>query len=131
MGTQKILALKEVRTFHHGCQVYTWVDPVEKGLNLQPGLTYKLVPAVQVNCPSHRQLHFQPPLGQNYFTFTFIRQCGFLAIESSFLKRTACSPLHSICAIPFPFNSTAISFCFNFPKSTFEHSAVILHAFAC
>ena len=39
MGTQKILALKEVRSFHHGCQVYTWVDPVEKGLNLQPGLT--------------------------------------------------------------------------------------------
>ena len=38
MGTQKILALKEVRSFHHGCQVYTWVDPVEKGLNLQPGL---------------------------------------------------------------------------------------------
>ena len=38
MGTQKNLALKEVRSFHHGCQVYTWVDPVEKGLNLQPGL---------------------------------------------------------------------------------------------
>ena len=38
MKTQKNLALKEVRSFHHGCQVYTWVGPVEKGLNLQPGL---------------------------------------------------------------------------------------------
>ena len=38
METQEILALKEDRSFHHGCQVYTWVGPVEKGLNLQPGL---------------------------------------------------------------------------------------------
>ena len=48
MGTQKILASKEVRTFHHACQVYTWVDPVEKGLNLQPGLV-RSIQSISVN----------------------------------------------------------------------------------
>ena len=38
METQKILALEEVRLFHPGCQVHTWVDSGKKGLNLQPRL---------------------------------------------------------------------------------------------
>ena len=38
METQNILAMGEVRLFHHGSQVHTCVDSGKKGLNLQPGL---------------------------------------------------------------------------------------------
>ena len=38
MKIQKVLSLKVARSFQHGCQVCTWVDPVNLGLNLQPRL---------------------------------------------------------------------------------------------
>ena len=38
METQKIWAFEEIRLFHCGCQVHSWVDWGNLGLNLQPGL---------------------------------------------------------------------------------------------
>ena len=39
METQKIWAFEEIRLFHCGCQVHSWVDSGNMGLNLQPRLT--------------------------------------------------------------------------------------------
>ena len=38
MKTQKVWASEEIRLFHCGCQVHSWVDSGNLGLNLQPGL---------------------------------------------------------------------------------------------
>ena len=38
METQKIWAFEEIRLFHCGCEVHSWVDSGNMGLNLQPRL---------------------------------------------------------------------------------------------